>query len=57
MNKEIVVSASFKDLDWLNELYDIKKTIYRKGSEIKNENEIKININKGVAEHTYYYHI
>jgi hypothetical protein len=57
MNKEIVISASFKDLDWLNELHDIKKTIYRKGSEIKNENEIKIDINKGVAEHTYYYHI
>lgn len=57
MNKEIVVSVTFKELDWLDQLKDIKKTIYRKGTPLKNENEIKIEPNKGVAEHTYFYHI
>lgn len=57
MNKEIVVSASFKELNWLSQLNDIKKTVYRKGTEIQNSDEIKIDINKGVAEHTYFYHL
>ena len=57
MDKEIVVSVTFKDLNWMDELNNIKKTIYRKGTPLQNDNEIKIEPNKGVAEHTYFYHI
>lgn len=57
MNKEIVIAASFRDLKWTEELNDSKITVYRKGAPIKNDKEIKIDINKGVAEHTNFYHI
>lgn len=57
INKEIVISAYDRDLNWTNKLNDnVKITIYRKGIK-KNDDEIFININKGRCVHTFFNHI
>jgi hypothetical protein len=59
MNKEIVVAAYDKPLDWLTSLNDeIKKTVYRKGNAIPlNEGEILIEPNLGRCVHSFFNHI
>ena len=58
-NKEIVIAAYDKNLDWLSELNtDIKKTIYRKGDALPlQEDEILIEPNVGRCVHSFFNHI
>ena len=56
--KELVIAAYDKDLSWINDVdKNIKKTIYRKGSELKNENEILVTPNVGRCVHSFFNHI
>lgn len=56
--KEIVIAAYDKELDWITQFdSDIKQTIYRKGIETDNENEIFIENNMGRCVHSFFYHI
>jgi hypothetical protein len=58
MDKEIVISAYDKELDWMTQLdSDIKQTVYRKGTKTDNENEIFIENNMGRCVHTFFKHI
>jgi hypothetical protein len=59
MNKEIVIAAYDKSLDWVDNINpEIKKTIYRKGDFLPlKDNEIKITPNKGRCVHTFFNHI
>jgi beta-1,4-mannosyl-glycoprotein beta-1,4-N-acetylglucosaminyltransferase len=54
--KEIVVAAYNRNLSWLNDISDIKKTVYRKGIKV-NDNEIVIEQNVGRDVHTFFHHI
>ena len=59
MNKEIVIAAYDKSLNWVDDINpEIKKTIYRKGDVLPlKDNEIKITPNKGRCVHTFFNHI
>jgi hypothetical protein len=59
MNKEIVIAAYDKSLNWVDDINtEIKKTIYRKGDILPlKDNEIKITPNKGRCVHTFFNHI
>ena len=59
MNKEIVIAAYDKSLNWVDNINpEIKKTIYRKGDVLPlKDNEIKITPNKGRCVHTFFNHI
>ena len=58
IKKEIVIAAYDKDLSWVKSLNDdIKTTIYRKGNNHNNENEIFLELNKGRCVHTFFNHI
>lgn len=59
MQKEIVISAFDKSLDWTRNINsEIKITIYRKGEIIPlSKNEIKLEPNKGRCVHTFFNHI
>lgn len=57
--KEVVISAFNRDYNyWIGKLNpDIKVTIYRKGFNLNNPNEIFIEKNVGRDVHTFFYHI
>ena len=59
MQKEIVIAAYDKSLDWINEINpEVKVTVYRKGDVLPlKDNEIKISPNKGRCVHTFFNHI
>jgi hypothetical protein len=59
MNKEIVIAAYDKSLNWVDDINpEIKKSIYRKGDVLPlKDNEIKITPNKGRCVHTFFNHI
>jgi hypothetical protein len=59
MTKEIVIAAYDKSLEWVEQINsDVKVTIYRKGDILPlNENEIKVEPNKGRCVHTFFNHI
>jgi hypothetical protein len=58
MNKEIVIAAYDKELDWMTQFNsDIKQTVYRKGTKTDNENEIFIENNMGRCVHSFFNHI
>jgi len=58
MNKELVIAAHSRDLSWVKSLNsDVKVTIYRKGENINNDNEIFLDVNVGRCVHTFFKHI
>jgi hypothetical protein len=59
MNKEVVIAAYDKPLDWLFELNtDVKKTVYRKGNIMPLvESEILVEPNLGRCVHTFFNHL
>jgi hypothetical protein len=58
MTKEIVIAAYDKNLSWMDKLNtDIKKTIYRKGINTNNPNEIFVEQNLGRCVHSFFNHI
>jgi hypothetical protein len=58
MKKELVIAAYDKDLFWVKSLNDdIKITIYRKGINNNDENEIFLEKNLGRCVHTFFNHI
>lgn len=59
MNKEIVIAAYDKSLEWTKDINsDVKITVYRKGNVLPlSDNEIYIEPNKGRCIHTFFNHI
>jgi hypothetical protein len=55
--KEIIIAAYDRDYSWIDQLDDdVKITIYRKGTNQNNPNEIYIENNVGRDVHTFFYH-
>lgn len=59
MNKEVVIAAYDKELNWISQFNDdVKVTAYRKGGILPLlDGEIKIEPNKGRCVHTFFKHI
>ncbi len=59
MNKEVIIAAYDKELDWISRFNDdVKVTVYRKGDIFPlADNEIKIEPNKGRCVHAFFKHI
>jgi hypothetical protein len=59
MNKELVIAAYDKELDWLSHLNDdVKVKVYRKGDVLPLlEGETRLEPNKGRCVHTFFKHI
>ena len=58
MRKELVIAAYDKDLSWVKSLNDdVKITIYRKGINNNDDNEIFLEVNKGRCVHSFFNHI
>lgn len=59
MNKEVVIAAYDKELNWISQFNDdVKVTAYRKGDILPLlDGEIKIKPNKGRCVHTFFKHI
>jgi len=58
MKKEVVIAAYNRDLSWINKFNnDVKITIYRKGDNLNNPDEIYLPNNIGRDVHSFFYHI
>jgi hypothetical protein len=57
--KELIIAAYNRDYHyWVSNLNpDVKITVYRKGANLNNENEIYLENNVGRDVHTFFYHI
>jgi hypothetical protein len=55
--KEIIIAAYDRDYSWIDQLDDdVKITVYRKGTNQNNPNEIYLENNVGRDVHTFFYH-
>lgn len=58
MNSELVISAYERDYSWVENINkNVKVTVYRKGIEQDNKNEIFLPLNVGRCVHTFFNHI
>ena len=57
MKKELVIAAYDRDYSWVNQLEDVKVTVYRKGDGELQPGEILIEPNVGRDVHTFFKHI
>lgn len=58
MNKELIIAAYQRDYAWINYINpDVKVTVYRKGPNKDNDNEVYIENNVGQDVHTFFYHM
>jgi hypothetical protein len=55
--KELVIAAYDRDYSWVNDLVDVKITVYRKGTNPLLPNETLIDPNVGRDVHTFFYHL